>query len=241
VRGFWKRDDELHRLEAELRANRPEPPRGFIRTLVESQRGEDRWLRPKVRVGVAVVLVGLALAAMASAGGFGVIAHTTKAAVKVMQRTTHPSSRLTVFDSPGNKQYQKHCGGIDPPGGKCHITIFDSSVREGNSGITIMTFQLSLDAINDAPVTVNWATSDNGSAVGGSSCAGANSGSPDYISTGGTVTFPTGTPTQTITVQVCGDTKVEPNETFKVNLTAPSPNADIFRTPATGTIVNDDR
>jgi hypothetical protein len=238
VRGFWKRDDELHRLEAELRANRPEPPRGFIRALVESQRGEDRWLSPKARVGFAVVLVGLALGAMASAGGFGVIAHTTKAAVKVMQRTTHRSPRLTLFSSPANKQYQKHCGG--PSEGKCHITIFDSSVREGNSGITIMTFQLSLDAINDSPVTVNYATS-NGTATGGATCATANTGTPDYITTSGVVTFPVGVPSQTITVQICGDTKVEPNEIFNVNLTAPSPNADIYRTPATGTIINDDK
>jgi hypothetical protein len=240
VRGFWKRDDELHRLEAELRANRAEPPRGFIRALVESQRGEDRWLRPKVRVGLVVVLAGLALAAMASAGGFGVIAHTTKAAVKVMQRTTHPSSRLTVFNSPANKQYQKHCGG--PSQGKCHITIFDSSVKEGRSGTTPMTFQLSLDATNDAPVTVNYSTSDNGSAIGGGSCTGADSGSPDYIIVPPTpLTFTTGNPAQTITVQVCGDTKVEPNETFHVDLSGPSGNADIFRTPATGTIVNDDK
>jgi hypothetical protein len=232
VRGFWKRDDELHRLEAELRANRPEPPRGFIRALVESQRGEDRWLRPKVRLGLAVVLAGLALAAMASAGGFGVIAHTTKAAVKVMQRTTHRSSRLTVFSSAANKQYQKHCGGADT--GKCHITIFDSSVKEGNSGITIMTFQLSLDAVNDLPVTVNYTTS-NGTATGGA-CPGA-----DYIPQSGTVTFPAGVPSATISIQVCGDTIPEPNETFNITLSAPSPNADIYRGTATGTIINDDR
>jgi len=232
VRGFWKRDDELHRLEAELRANRPEPPRGFIRALAESQRGEDRWLRPKVRVGFAVVLAGLALAAMASAGGFGVIAHTTKAAVKVMQRTTHRSPRLTVFNSAANKQYQKHCGGPDT--GKCHITIFDSSVKEGNSGITIMTFQLSLDAVNDSPVTVNYSTL-SGTATGGS-CPGA-----DYLTQSGTVTFPTGVPSATITIQVCGDMTVEPNETFYIDLFAPSPNADIYRARATGTIINDDR
>jgi hypothetical protein len=240
MRGFWRRDDELHRLEAELRTNRPEPPKGFIRALVEAQRGEDRRLRPKVRVGLAIVLAGLALTAMASAGGFGVIAHSTTAAVKVVKRATHPSPRRTLFDNPGNKQYKKHCGG--PSTGKCHITIFDSATKEGRSGTTPMLFQVSLDAINDLQVTVTYSTSDNGSAIGGGSCAGANTGQPDYITVPPTLlTFPPGNPAQTITVQVCGDTKVEPNETFHVDLTAPSPNADIFRTPATGTIVNDDK
>jgi len=232
--GFWKRDDELHRLEAELRANRPEPPRRFIRALVESQRGEDRWLRPKVRVGLAVVLAGLALAAMASAGGFGVIAHTTKAAVKVMQRTTDPSPRLTVFNSPANQQYQKHCGGLNEV--PCHITIFDASVREGDSGITLMTFTVSLDATPSTDVFVSYSTMDNGSATGGPVCGPGI----DYIIQAGTLDFPAGTASETITVPVCGDTLPEGNETFYVNLCCQSGNATIYRSRATGTIVNDD-
>ena len=233
MRGFRKRDDELHRLEAELRANRPEPPRGFIRALVESQRGEDRWLRPKVRVGFAVALAGLALAAMASAGGFGVIAHTTKAAVKVMQRTTHRSPRLTVFNSAANKQYQKHCGGGNEV--PCHITIFDASVREGDSRITLITFTVSLDAIPSTEVTVDYST-QNGTATGGAACGPGI----DYISQGGTLHFEPGVSSQTFTVQVCGDTVPEGDETFNVNLCCQSPNATIYRMRATGTIVNDD-
>jgi Calx-beta domain-containing protein len=234
VRRFWTRDDELHRLEAELRANRTEPPKGFIRTLVQPQRGEDRWLRPKVRVGLAIALAGLALAAMASAGGFGVIAHTTKAAVKVMLRTTHRSPRQTVFSSPANAQYQKHCGGPDT--GKCHITIYDASIKEGNTGITLLTFQLALDAVNDLPVTVNYSTSPGTATPGACPAPGV-----DYTTQAGTVVFPAGTPSATITIQVCGDTIPEPNETFYIDLFAPSPNADIYRGRATGTIINDDK
>jgi hypothetical protein len=231
VRRFWKRDDELHRLEAELRASRPEPPRGFIRALVESQRSEDRWLRPKVRVGLAVVLAGLALAALASAGGFGVIAHTTKAAVKVMQRTTHRSSRLTVFSSAANKQYQKHCGGAAED--KCHITIFDSSVKEPRNGTTTTTFTVSLDAYNDAPVTVTYHTS------GGNPGACSPSSAFDYEPQTSTLTFPIGSPSQTITITICADTSPSgtSQETFHVNLDVVSTNnATIVRTPATGTI-----
>jgi hypothetical protein len=103
-----------------------------------------------------------------------------------------------------------------------------------------MTFTVSLDAGNDAPVTVDYTTS-SGTATGGASCATANTGTPDYISTAGTLLFPAGNPSQTITVLVCGDTKVEPNEIFYVTLSNPSPNADIYRARATGTIVNDDK
>lgn len=231
MRGLRHRDKQLRRLEAELRANRSEPPKGFIRALMESHRGEARWIRPRLRVGLAVALVALALAAIASAGGFGVVQHGTRAAVDVIKRTTHTSSPRTLSDSPGNKQYKKHCGTGSTP--KCHITIFDSSVREGSSGTTTMSFTVSLDATNDAPVTVDYKT------FPGTATEGACPGS-DYMPAMGTLLFPAGSPSQTITVLVCGDTTVELNETFTVKLSNPSPNADISRATATGTIVNDD-
>jgi hypothetical protein len=235
MRGLRHRDKQLLRLEAELRANRSEPPKGFIRALVKSHRGEARWVRPRLRVGLAVALVALALAAVASAGGFSVVQHGTRAAVDVIKRTTHTSSPRTLSSSPANAQYKKHCGLLTPTSPKCNITIFDASVKEGSTGTTtIMTFTLSLDATNDAPVTVDYATQDNSATDGG--CPGS-----DYTSQAGTVTFPTGMPSATIKIIICGDAMVESNETFYVNLFNPSPNADIYRARATGTIVNDDK
>ena len=234
MRGFRQRDRQLRRLEAELRANRSESPKGFIRALMDSHQGETRWIRPRLRVGLAVALVTLALAAVASAGGFGVVQHGTRAAVDVIKRTTHTSSPRTLSASPANSQYKKHCGISTTP--RCHITIFDASVREGSTGTTtLMTFTLSLDATNDAPVTVQYTTSDV-SATGGAACGPGI----DYISQSGTVVFPTGSPSQTITIVICGDATPESNETFNVNLCCQSLNADIYRSRATGTIVNDD-
>ena len=46
--------------------------------------------------------------------------------------------------------------------------------------------------------------------------------------------------TQTVTVQVNGDTTVEPNETFNVNLSSATGNATIADAQGVGTIVNDD-
>ena len=230
---FWQRDRELRRLEAELRAARDEAPSEFIRTLLGRER-EPRWLRPRLRIGAALALVALALSAMASAGGMGVIKEGTKAAVHVIKRTTHKSAPRRVLASPASNQYQKMCGG--PNEVPCHITIFDASVREGNSGITFMTFTVSLDATPSTPVNVDYFTSDNGSATGGPACAPG----VDYVTAAGPLVFPPGVASQTITVQVCGDTLPEPNETFNVNLCCQSPNASIYRMKATGTIVNDD-
>jgi hypothetical protein len=235
MRGLRHRDKQLLRLEAELRTNRSEPPKGFIRALVKSHRGEARWVRPRLRIGLAVALVTLALAAVASAGGFSVVQHGTRAAVDVIKRTTHTTSPRMLSSSPAKAQYTKHCGISTTP--KCHITIFDASVKEGSTGTTtIMTFTLSLDATNDAPVKVDYSTS-NGTATGGATCAPG----VDYISQAGTVVFPTGSPSATINIVICGDAIVESNETFYVNLSNPSPNADIYRARATGTIVNDDK
>jgi hypothetical protein len=229
---FWHRDKELRRLEAELRAERHEAPREFIRALLARER-EPRWLRPRLRIGVAVALVALAFAAMASAGGMGVIEQGTNAAVDVIKRTTQESAPRHVLASSASKQYEKICGG--PNEVPCHITIFDANVREGDSGITLITFTVSLDATPSTPVTVDYFTSD-GTATGGAACGPGI----DYVIQAGTLVFPPGVASQTITVQVCGDISPESNETFYVNLCCQSPNASIYRNRATGTIVNDD-
>jgi hypothetical protein len=61
----------------------------------------------------------------------------------------------------------------------------------------------------------------------------------DYVAASGDVTFAPKTTKQTITVQVNGDTKVEPNETFTVALSAAS-GASTLDAVGVGTISNDD-
>src|SRR6185436_16843003 len=55
----------------------------------------------------------------------------------------------------------------------------------------------------------------------------------------GTVNFPSGTTNRTITVTVNGDTSVETDETFLVNLSSPV-NATLAKSQGVGTILNDD-
>ena len=102
------------------------------------------------------------------------------------------------------------------------------TVTEGNSGTTTAAFTVTLSAASPQTVTVNYATA-NGTATAGS----------DYVAQTGTLSFTAGQTSKTISVTVNGDTTVEPNETFFVNLSSPS-GATIADAQGQGTITNDD-
>jgi len=144
--------------------------------------------------------------------------------------------KITVYDmefAPGNKlriaTYGR--GMYDIPleaAPQPSISINDVSANEGNSGGTAFTFTVSLSQPSGIPVTVDYATADDTAQAGS-----------DYTAASGTLTFnPTETSKQ-FSVFVTGDTAVEPNETFKVNLSAPT-NATIQNSEGVGIIVNDD-
>jgi hypothetical protein len=111
-----------------------------------------------------------------------------------------------------------------PPG----VTINDVTVTEGNTGTVNAVFTVTLSAASAQAVSVNWSTA-NGTATAGS----------DYAAGSGTLTIPAGATSGTITVAVTGDTAVEANETFLVNLAAPV-NATLTDAQGQGTITNDD-
>ena len=108
------------------------------------------------------------------------------------------------------------------------LSIADSSVTEGNSGTATMTFTVTMSTSSPQTVTVNYATANGTATAPG-----------DFTATSGTLTFPSGTTSQTFTVPVVGDTTVEADETFTATLTNPS-NATFTRSQATGTITNDE-
>lgn len=110
------------------------------------------------------------------------------------------------------------------------ISIYEGSALEGNSGATSMDVSVSLFFAYDVPVTVQYATANNGSAVAGT----------DYTAAAGTVTFAPGETTKTIPISIHGDREHEPNETFVVNLSNPSSNAEIVKQSAVCTILNDE-
>ncbi|MCB1582862.1 MAG: hypothetical protein KDI92_07345 [Xanthomonadales bacterium] len=113
------------------------------------------------------------------------------------------------------------------------ITINDVNVAEGNAGTVLMSFSVNLSAAVDTNVSVNVATADNT----------ATSVSGDYLTSNGTLTFTAGTTSSSTSVSVNGDSLVELNETFFVNLSglaASGRNVTIADNQGVGTINNDD-
>ena len=110
--------------------------------------------------------------------------------------------------------------------------------NEGNSGVTLFSFPVSLSAplASGQTFTVKYTTAD------GTATAGQ-----DYQSAAGILLFTPGTMSQTIAVKVAGDLTPEPDETFSVILSDPtlitngvSAAGHLASTTATGTILNDD-
>ena len=112
------------------------------------------------------------------------------------------------------------------PGTPPTVSVSNASVTEGNSGLTALTFTISLSWVSSEPVTVSYATAD-GTATAGS----------DYEAASGTLVFQPGETTKTITIWVYADAAIESDETFDLMLFDQEWN-EIGR--ALGTILNDD-
>ena len=84
------------------------------------------------------------------------------------------------------------------------LSVTDTSVVEGNSGLTSCTFIVRLSAPALDTIVVQYATAD------GTATAGV-----DYVAASGSLTFARGQISKTVTVNVIGDTNVEDAETFQ--------------------------
>ena len=116
-----------------------------------------------------------------------------------------------------------------PPAPLPAVTINDVTVAEGNSSSTSAIFTVSLSIASTQTVTVTFTTADGTATLSNA----------DYVGNSGTLTFNPGEISKQITVQINGDTAVESNETFYVNLTSAT-NAYIADNQGIGTINNDD-
>jgi uncharacterized protein YhjY with autotransporter beta-barrel domain len=108
------------------------------------------------------------------------------------------------------------------------LSIGNVTLAEGNLGVAIANFALTLDAPSGQVVTLNVATA-NGSATAGS----------DYVAAVGGFAFQPGETAKQFQVQVNADTTPEANEQFSVSLSNVV-NATVGTGTGTGTIVNDD-
>jgi len=111
-----------------------------------------------------------------------------------------------------------------------NLTINDVSLNEGNTGTTAFNFTVSLSA----PAPAGGVTFDIATADGTATAPG------DYTAKSLTAqTIPAGSSTYAFTVLVNGDTVLEANETFFVNVTNVT-NAIVTDGQGLGTLVNDD-
>jgi hypothetical protein len=108
------------------------------------------------------------------------------------------------------------------------LVITDVSVAEGDAGDALASFTLALGSPSGLAVTVDVATQD-----------GTATQPSDYDPVVNTVTFLPGETMKTIDVTIHGDTVVEPDETFTVQLSN-AVDAGIAAGIGIGTIVNDD-
>jgi len=114
------------------------------------------------------------------------------------------------------------------------VSIDDVSVVESDADMVEMVFTVTLSPVSENEVTVDWLSSD-GSAVGGGSCAAG----VDFIADSGMVTIAPGDNTATISIFACGETEMEADEDFYVDLVSPT-NAVLLDPQGRGTILDDD-
>ena len=112
------------------------------------------------------------------------------------------------------------------------IAALDATKAEGNSGATAFTFTVTRSGNTSGTSSATWAITGSGSNPAGTDDFGGSLPS-------GLVSFAAGETSKTITVNVTGDTAVEPNETFTLALSNPT-TATLGTATATGTIANDD-
>ncbi|MCP4853691.1 MAG: hypothetical protein GY903_04270 [Fuerstiella sp.] len=114
-------------------------------------------------------------------------------------------------------------------GVSANLTITDVQSTEGDSGTTPFVFTVIRSGDTSGTSTVDFSTAD----------VSADSTS-DYAVTNGTLTFNSGEISTTITVLVDGDTSVESDEVFVVNLSNAT-GATVVDDIGQGTILNDDQ
>jgi hypothetical protein len=109
------------------------------------------------------------------------------------------------------------------------LAIDDATVVEGNTGRVNATFTVRLDGPSGRKVSVEYTTAD-----------GTATAPDDYAWMAGELAFMPGVTRRVLTVPVSGDTLVEGDETYFVNLSNAT-NATIADGQGLGTIVDDDR
>jgi hypothetical protein len=108
VSDIWRRHGKRFDLEAELRRNRPEPNRDFVRALTSEIRGRGRP-SGSLRLAFAGALTVVMLVALAAVGGIGYAATAPQKAVTAVVSLVS-SGVSVIHNSPASDQYKCNSG-----------------------------------------------------------------------------------------------------------------------------------
>jgi VCBS repeat-containing protein len=140
-----------------------------------------------------------------------------------------PTGGASLGDSSATGTILNDDGVVPQPG---TLSIGDATIVEGNAGASAMLFTVTRAGGSDGAVSAAWTI------VPGTADA-ADFGYGQAFS--GTVDFAAGETSKTVSVAIAGDTVMEPDETFAVNLSAPTGGAALGDASGAGTILNNDR
>jgi hypothetical protein len=195
MRQFWKRgDQELARLEKQLRAHRSEAPNYFVRELRREIAGRRVTFTPRLRYALLAAVVVAMVAAAASAG-------LPSLPTPLLNNTVSPSGPAPP-PPPGGDQYKGKCGKPPGPKNKCKVEVDpdNPSVNAPHTGTTTLTFILTIkDNLTPTDTcTVNWTAAGSGT----------NPATPliDFFPIAGQVVFTPTMTTQTVQITIVGHT-----------------------------------
>ncbi|QCB42993.1 hypothetical protein E5673_12835 [Sphingomonas sp. PAMC26645] len=185
--------------------------------------------------------VGAVLYSMATTQGFGYIDtigamgdYTTVNNAGNMYDNLHPKRAYYTSLGPILANYEDAAirrGGYSPVAPTPTVSLSaGQSKAEGNSGATLYTYTVTR-SVSIGAINVPWAFS-----AGITNAADYTGG---VLPTGGSIAIADGVTTGAFAVSVNGDTTVEQDETFSVNILAPS-GYSLGSASASGAIVNDD-
>lgn len=127
-------------------------------------------------------------------------------------------------------------GTITDDDGVPTIQITNVTAPEPPTGSSTFVFTVSLTNPSSSQITLNYATATTGATTPATGGAGCNAGI-DFVDAAGALTFAAGETSKQVNVTVCGDSSLEPDETFFVNLSGNSANSVLpANTKGTGTI-----
>jgi CSLREA domain-containing protein len=140
---------------------------------------------------------------------------------------TRPVDNPSIPNAPGGDA--SDIGAFELQAGPV-ISINTVSKSEGDSGTTPFTFTVSLSTSTTDTVSVSFGTAD-----------GTATAPEDYQPASGQLSFAPGETAKQITILVNGDQKIEPDETFTINLSnAVNGTINVSAGQGVGTILNDD-